>query len=42
MDFITRALEMPIPYSLHSKVPEKSVAWEFRNDAREIISTLCK
>lgn len=35
-------MEMPVPYSFYSKVPEKTLYGKIREDIREIITTLCK
>ena len=35
-------MEMPVPYSFHSKIQEKSFYGQVRTDVREIIQTLCR
>ena len=40
--FITCSLEMPVPYSFHTKVSEEDTVWQVKKDVREIISILCK
>ena len=40
--FITCSLEMPVPYSFHTKVSKKILYGKLKKDVREIISILCK
>lgn len=34
-------MEMPIPYSVHTEIQEKTIIW-VKEDVQEIIATLCK
>lgn len=35
-------MEMPVPYSLYTKVSEESFIWESKRRCKRIISVLCK
>ena len=35
-------MEMPVPYSFHSQIQEKSLYGQVRTDVQEIIQTLCR
>ncbi len=35
-------MEMPVPHCIYSKIPQKDIIWEIREDVGEITNILCK